>query len=119
MEGSVLMVYVPDLLLMVLNELWKAHFKTIMSWAIAVDGGVSVSLGLKGLNAEGLGGGWTWFGLEGWYKLFAAGMRGIFWCCIVDVVADGIPEPDCLSSFPQAAKQDGATGKGCALWQGN
>ena len=52
MEGSVLMVYVPDMLPIVLNELGKAHFKATMSWAAAVEGGVSVNLGFRGLRPD-------------------------------------------------------------------
>ena len=52
MEGSILMVYVPDMLPIVLNELGKAHFKVMMSWATGVTGGVSVNLGLMGLRPD-------------------------------------------------------------------
>ena len=50
MERSVLMVYVPDMLPIVSNELGKAHFKMTMSWDAAVDGSVSVDLGLRGFE---------------------------------------------------------------------
>ena len=41
MEGSVLMVYFPDMLPMVSKEPGKACFKVTMSWATVVEGGVS------------------------------------------------------------------------------
>ena len=50
MEGSVLMVQVTGMLPMASNEPGKAHFKVMMSWATAVVGSVSVSLGLRGLS---------------------------------------------------------------------
>ena len=53
MEESVLIVHVPDMLLIVSNELGKAHFKVMMSWATVVEGlDVSVTLGLRGLSAD-------------------------------------------------------------------
>ena len=47
MEGSVLMGYVPYMLPIVSDELGKACFKAVMSWATAVDGNVSAGLGLR------------------------------------------------------------------------
>ena len=52
MEGFVLMVYVPDMLSIVLNELEKAHCKVTMSWATTLEGGVSVDFGFGGLRAD-------------------------------------------------------------------
>ena len=66
MEGQVLMVYVPDMLPIVLNELGKAQFKVIISQATAMEGGASVHLGFRGLRAD-LGfveGGQGWLALR-------------------------------------------------------
>ena len=52
MEGSVLMVYIPDMLPMVLKESGKAGFKVTMSWTTAVEGDISVTLDFMGLNAD-------------------------------------------------------------------
>ena len=38
MEGSAVVVYVPGMLPIVLNEPGKAHIRAMMSWAAAVDG---------------------------------------------------------------------------------
>ena len=51
MEGSVLMVYILNMLPMVSKELGKAHSK-MMPWATMVEGGVVVTLGLLGLRAD-------------------------------------------------------------------
>ena len=53
MEGSVLMVYVLDMLSIVLNEPGKACFKAMMPWATAMDGVyVSAGLNVRGLRAD-------------------------------------------------------------------
>ena len=46
------MVYVLDMLPIVSDEQGKVCFKVMMSWAAAVDGGVLVSLGLRGLSTD-------------------------------------------------------------------
>ena len=47
------MLYVPDMLPMESNELGKAHFMALISWATAVDGvDVSVRLGVRSLTAD-------------------------------------------------------------------
>ena len=48
--------------------------------------------------------------LKGWYKLSAAGKRGIFRHCAIDVLADGVPELDCFAVFLELLR-------GEVLWQ--
>ena len=69
MEGSVPMVYVPYMLPIVWNELGKACFKGMISWATAVDGvDVSARLGVRGLRADL---GFLAVGVEGEQGLFS------------------------------------------------
>ena len=52
MEGLVLMVYIPGRLPKVSKELGKAHFKVTVSWAIAVEDGIIVTLDLMVLRVD-------------------------------------------------------------------
>ena len=52
MEGSVLMVYVPGMLPMLLKELGKAHFKVTISWATAAEWESIAVLGFGGLRDD-------------------------------------------------------------------